>query len=259
MYCICTKVPGYTAMHQKDARGHAIPGTFNYELWVCANCMRPSRPVFKGLTDMYAHRRATGLSSASGDAAGRWIITWTTAVSGERVTTMSFKTYPRKMDMDQGRNICLELWQRMDNLIDTIRDPAKQAIGVEGEKFAAMEVAGIIQLVMSPFYADTTTVLQESMARWEARQAGTADTHETPGLAEKIWDPATRFDGTPYSKEAEAAARSRSAAPAKPKVVLDDQKVNFIKHCLANGLQTKEALAGMFGITVEQVEEVNAS
>lgn len=248
------KGAGYTAMHDRDERGWPIPGTFNYDFWVCANCLRPARMVFEKLTHKTAPARATCIKSVVGDSAGRNIITWGTEVSGEKIKTMMFHAYPRKMDMDQGRNICLELWHKLDESIDTIR--ANPGHDMEHDKTRANTLAETIQLIMSPFYADTQAVLAESMTRWKARQDGTE--HESPGLAESIWDPSTRFDGTPYSKEAESRARSRSggARAAKPPVQFDEQKRTFIKHTLENGQMTPEVLAGMFNCSVEDIKGV---
>lgn len=229
-------------------------GKFNYDFWVCSNCLKPSFLVFKGITHMHYPQRATGLSSIVGHSDGRTILTWHTEVSGEKVKTMAFHAYPRKVDMDQGRDVLVKFWQDLDVVIDGIRDTTHpmglQALEIE--KTRAYTLAEVLAHLMSPFYENREAVLAESMNRWKARQEGKTD-HESPGLAERIWDPATRFDGTPYSVEAEKKARTRTA---KPKVVLDDQKVTFIKHCLENGSMTAEVLAGMFNCTVDDIKAV---
>src|SRR5215217_4878935 len=119
MYCLThkgTKDVGFTAMHEKDEKGNPISDSFNYDFWVCALCMKPTRMVFENMTNRYAPVRAVGIMSASGTGDGRWIIRWSTEVPGEVIETMTFNTYPREMKMlhDQGRNVCLELWQRLD-------------------------------------------------------------------------------------------------------------------------------------------------
>lgn len=253
MHCDCTKSAGYTAMHGKDGRGNPIQSTFNYDLWVCATCMRPSRMVFTKLTLNSAPRRATSLLSVAVDASGRSIITWGTTTSGERIKTMMFNAYPRKMDMDQGRNVCLEMWRRLDGLIDKIKagDTGEQ---VELTKARATELSENIALVMSPFYSDSVAVLQESQVRWTARQEGRE--HESPGLAEGIWDPANRWDGTPYSRDAVHKVRNGGASVAKKAVKFDEQKLTFIRHTLENGQMSPEVLAGMFECSVEDIKAV---
>lgn len=112
-----------------------------------------------------------------------------------------------------------------------------------------MTLAGVLALLMSPFYADDKAVLAESMNRWKARQESRE--HQTPGLAESIWDPSMRFDGTPFSEAAEGRARS-SGVPAP--VRLDDQKRNFIKTMLDSGGMSAATLAGMFEVSTEVIE-----
>lgn len=236
MHCTCGKdgKMGYTRLAD--------------DLWVCANCKRPTRMVFTKLTLNHAPRQATGISSVIGDDAGRNILTWTTTVSGEKIKTMMFHAYPRKVDMDQGRNICLELWKSLDASITGIREATIHS-DQEWHKFRARAQCEVIALIMAPFYENADAVGHEALKRYDARKEGRD--HESPGLAEAIWNPNTRFDGTPYSEESESKARR---SPAKPKVALDDQKVNFIKHCLSTGSQTPEVLAGMFSVSVDDIK-----
>lgn len=238
-------------MHEKDERGRQIPSTRNNDFWVCAGCMLPSRMVFDALTNRHMPARATHILSAHGDLNGRWRLRWATDQSGEVIETMTFSPYPRKPDMpkaDQGRDILVEMWKKLDYSIDIIRDVNTIPDIREIEKGKAGGIAECIAVVMAPFYPDQTAVLKESMARWKARQEGVE--HESPGLAEKIWDPSTRFDGTVYEESAEPRRRT------KPPVKFDDQKITFIKHTLENGTMTPEVLAGMFDCTVDDIKAV---
>lgn len=241
MYCICGKQnkAGYSAMHERDSSGAPIRGTFNYDFWVCANCLRPSQRVFIELTNRYAPRAAVSIVSAVGHGDGRSTITWATSKPGERIQTMTFRAYPRRTDMtDQGRDVCIELWKRLDSAIDTIRSGTPTP---EQDKARASALAEVIALVMEPFYWDPQAVLKESMTRWTARQEGRE--HESPGLAETLWKPASP----------DAPARNGGAKP-KPVVKLDGQKITFIKHCLNNNIQTAETLAGMFDCTIDDIK-----
>lgn len=253
MYCsiVQHKREGFTAM--PDPEGG--PYSFFYDFWVCAACHLPTRMVFEKLTDKRAPRLATHIKSVVGDSAGRNILTWGTPTSGEKIKTMMFHPYPGKVDMDQGRNICLELWQKLDACIDQIRGTQVDNALIEAEKVRATALAEVIALVMQPFYADSTAVLQESMNRWTGRQEGRD--HESPGLAEAIWNPSTRFDGTPFTEANEVKARSGNAPKAK--VVLDEQKITFIKHTLSTGAMSPEVLAGMFSCTVDDIKAANDS
>jgi hypothetical protein len=42
-------------------------------------------------------------------------------------------------------------------------------------------------------------------------------------------------------------------------VKLDDQKIRFVKHCLATGAQTPETLAAMFSCTIDDIKAANDS
>ena len=253
MYCRCGKqyTVGYTAARQIDATD---PYDFNYDFWVCANCHKPSLLVLKGLTHMLIPKRATGLLGIHGLEDGTSILTWSTEVSGERIKTMTYEPYLRKVDMtDHGRGHLVEFWKELDECIDSIRSDAQPSDIVVEDKVRATTYAQVLAQLMQPFYADHNAVLAESMNRWKARQDGRD--HETPGLAESIWDPSTRFDGTPYSRENEQKVRAGGTVKSRVKP-LDDQKVAFVNHCLQAGSMDAEQLAAMFSCSVDDIKAV---
>lgn len=251
MYCTCGKQysVGYTAARQIDATD---PYDFNYDFWVCANCHLPSLLVLKGLTHMLIPKRATALLGVHGQENGTSILTWSTEVAGERIKTITYEPYLRKVDMDQGREHLVKFWRELDELIDSIRSDAQPSDIVVEDKVRAKTYAEVLAQLMSPFYADSNAVLAESMNRWKARQEGRD--YESPGLAETIWDPSTRFDGTPYSRENEQKVRAGGAVKARVK--LDEQKVTFVNHCLQTGSMGVEQLAAMFSCTVDDIKAV---
>lgn len=160
---------------------------------------------------------------------------------------MTFNPYLKKVDMPEhthGRDVLIELWSRLDGRIDQIRDAG--AMADAHWKAEATCLAETLALLMSPFYSDKNAVLAESMERWKARQAGTV--RESPGLAESIWNPSTRFDGTPYQEG------RNGGAPGKPTPsVLDSAKQNFIKHQIDSGAFGPDELAKMFEVSVEVI------
>lgn len=252
MYCTCKKKDSFTAAPKLDGG----PYELNYSFWVCSQCLRPSRLVFIAVTSRYVPRDAVAFLSLDSDGEGRQFLTWAGKESGDRIRTMVFIPYPRKIDMpnSQGRDVLVELWNGLDSMIDDIRKPnfldQQQAALRQAE---ARILAKVISLIMAPFYEDDTAVLRESMARWTARKE--KRDHESPGLAESIWDPATRFDGTPYDTDA-------APAPVKSIPVLDETKANFVRHQLNNGLMDVNTLATMFEVPVESIQactEVDAS
>lgn len=219
-------------------------------------------PVPRGGHPMHAPKRATRQLGWVGHADGTATQTWATDKPNERIQTMSFIPYPflKVNNVDQGRDHLLKLWQKLDAEIDTIRSSDPQLI--EYNKARASTLAEVIAQLMSPFYASTEDVLRESMNRWTARQNGAG--HDTPGLGEELWDPLARQENVTVVKTTGGSSRpSRSGgappAPPKPKAKLDEQKVTFIKHSLANGTMTPEVLAGMFACTVDDIKAANDS
>lgn len=260
MICQCGNKNGYTAaQHDPPTRAPLtrvhqgqtieIPVDFNYDYWVCADCKMPARLYFEKTTMGYAPKRAVALLSAIGNGAGHTTLRWSTATSGERITTISFNPYPRRHPnmahaTDQGRVILLDMWKRLDNYIDTIRSPdTAPTTNTTFYQPRASELADIIALLMPPFYADGQAVLVESMNRWTARQENRADDHETPGLAEHLWDP----------KPPVVAGQRPSPGKATP-VVLDEAKQNFIKLQLDTKAFGLAELAKMFQVSEEVIQ-----
>lgn len=252
MHCRDGAKNGFTANRFED-------GTFNYDLWVCSDCLQPTRTVFEKLTNRLTPHNAVGLMSVVGSEDGTQILRWRLK-DKTIVSTMNYHPYPRKVDMAPGRAHLVKFWEELDTLIDSIRDDSGVANPhIEDYKIKATTYAEVLAELMHPFYADHTAVLQESMARWQARKEGIV--RQTPGLAEAIWDPNTRFDGTPYSRESEAKVRTRSGgAPGKPiPAALDEQKKTFIKTMLSNGSMDATTLASMFEVSVEVIEAAASS
>jgi hypothetical protein len=177
------------------------------------------------------------------------IFWWTKTQPGVKIETIEYQPYPfrRVNNMDQGREHLLTLWKKLDAEIDTIRASSPEL--TEYNKTRASTLAEVIAQLMSMFYADTNAVLVESMNRWTARQEGRE--HQTPGLAEHVWDPTTRYSGPAFN-----AATRNVGAPVKMKIQFDDAKTNFIKHCLQTGIQTPETLATMFSCSVDDIRAV---
>lgn len=242
-YCICgqTRKSGY------------IPDKENFPdntYWVCANCGLIPEEVFQILTSEVAPKDATAFLSCVGDGEGSSVLTWAGKESGERIKTVLFKAYPRKIDMpgySQGRNALLHFWKKLDTDIDTIRSLQTNDYDREYAKAHATALSEMIAYLMPQFYADQTAILAESMTRWTARQEGRE--HESPGLAESIWDPSTRFDGTIY----EDSKPNPAPGKAHP-ITLDSAKQGFIKLQLDSGAFPPEELAKMFSVSVEVIK-----
>lgn len=254
MICNCTKLKGagYIARRRPDQ-----PYDPDEMLLVHSDCLKPTLQYFKSEFEMLAPIGATAILSTNGVEEGIHIHTWATETQGQRIQTMTFHPYPMKVDMPKphrdGRSILVELWSDLDDAIDQVKVAGPEQI--EACKASATAYALVIAKIMHPFYENGIAVLREAQVRWLKRQEGTAADHQSPGLAESIWNPNTRFDGTPYSnaevkrRQAEAPPRQeRKPAAAKEAVKLDDTKIAFIKHSLQTSSLTVEQLAAMLGV-----------
>ena len=194
---------------------------------------------------VYGPRNATACLSWVGSSDGTAVTSWRVKDSPDRIKTLNFFPYPflKVNNVDQGRNHLLALWGKLDDSIDIIR--ANQTADMEHEKTRALTLAEVIQQLMHMFYADTNSVLAESMSRWEARQEGRE--YESPGLAESHWDPTVRAAAIQKA----TVARNKQTITPKP---LDDQKAAFVKHSLESGAMSPEELAKMFGVSIEVIK-----
>lgn len=265
MYCTCGK--------QKDGYTVALlDGEPQWGCWVCANCHKLSQTVFRKLTNMYAPFGAKACLSVYGRANGISEIRWAME-DGTRKTTIEFHPYPRKVDMNAGESLLRRTWELLDSKVDIILaepngpgDNALEAAARERARYEARGIAETLAIHMKPFFESADDIVKEAVKRHKARKAGAA--HETPGLAEHLWDPNTNWDGTPRVKVAEPKSRTRPvAAPKKaaPKVdntstkQLTPEEADGIREAVASGMFSKEDVASMFKVSLATVEQALAS
>lgn len=239
MWCKCGNTKGYACV---DDSGYD-------DLWVCAQCKKPTRQVFESITAMRVPRGCVAILGVQGHLDGTSLVTF--ATSAGKTQCMFFHPYPQKVDMPRQDDLLVDLWNRLDQTVDKIRS-AEHQHEAEFNKAQGLAFAESISIVMRPFYEDATAVLRESMARWKARQAGVE--HDTPGLAESIWDPASRFDGTPYSVENEARVRSGvKSAPTKTGNLIPESAVATVKQGIESKMFTITQIAASYKMTPEEV------
>lgn len=177
---------------------------------------------------------------------------------GSIVETMTYHPYPFKDSaMTEQRDSLLKFWQELDDCVDQIRGEQNDVVLYEAEKVRATTYAEVLAYLMHRFYPDAQAVLRESMARWKARQAG--ELHVTPGLAEELWSPDTRFDGTPYSRSSEGSVRSGGTATATKgrKTTgnkIPDQAVDSWKTGIAQAMFTVDQCAKTYNMTPAEVK-----
>ena len=157
---------------------------------------------------------------------------------GVKKTVLAYHPYPFGVNVTERRHYLLELWKLLDQEVVNIKVPHNP--GHEYHKARAGAISEVIHMLMSDFYPTRDDVVREALARWEHRNDSPND-HETPGLAEKLWDPLQR---TP------------AAAAQKPKATgreLTEDEIQAAKSGVAAGMFTVEQLADMFKTTPEMV------
>lgn len=251
MICRCGIVTSFTVAQ--------IDGKFCYDLWVCENCRQPTRLVFEKLTANYRPADAKALLSVFGRTDGIQEITWALS-DGTRKVTLSYLPYPRKVDMPNEGALLQQTWHLLDSKVAIIlaepNGPGDNALEAQERETARQQARGIAEvlaILMRPFFDKPDNIVREAVKRYKAKQAG--QEHETPGLAESIWDPHTRWDGTPFSVENEKKARrsKTTATTLKPK------DIEGIKSALQSGMFDEKQLAEIYKVSVATVKSVAAS
>lgn len=255
MYCTCGKSGDGFEVAKLD-------GAPQWDLWVCARCHKPSQMVFRKLTNMYAPHGALALLSSVGRRDGISEIRWAMGTN-ERKTTLEFHPYPRKVDMEAGESLLRKTWELLDKKVDVIlaepKGPGDNAIEADNRERARNEARGVAEtlaILMQPFLTSADDVVKHAVKRHKARAAGT--THETPGLAEHLWDPNTNWDGTPRVPVAALKTRPKASVASKPPAKggksLTPEEAAGIKDAVESGMFSIEDVASMFKVSIATVE-----
>jgi hypothetical protein len=234
MWCTCRSKTSFTVAILDDESVH--------DLWVCSTCRKPTRMVFEKLTGLMCPFGATALLAVRSRPDGINELTW--ATPDGRKTTLHFAAYPRKLDMPEQATLLNTLWSMLDYEIDEVMSPG--AIDREYSKTRSRALCDGIAVLMAGFYADSDAVAREGLARHKARADGTE--HETPGLAESIWDPHTRWDGTPLAPETPQKARP-IAKKIENNTPLPPEAIPAVKKALETKMMTISQIAAMYKVS----------
>ena len=155
--------------------------------------------------------------------------------------------------MEVGRSLLLDTWKLLDSKVDIIMSEPNDPHGdnsVEAEarsraKYEARGIAEVLANFMSPFFDSADDIVREAVARYKARSSG-AD-HETPGLAEEIWSPNRRWDGTLYDE------KKPVKSGLKP---IDKKTMEGIKLAISAGILDEKGAAELYKVSIEQVRAV---
>lgn len=236
MICRCSKrVRGYAPTY------HDITGK-QTDLWVCAECNKPTRLVFQSMTQSLAPRGATVLLSAHKKQDGTSILRW--RANGQTVETLTFYPYPRKVEQvsyDRDSSPLVAMWKLLDAKVYQLMAERAKGNDITAYQFGARGVAESIYLLMGDFYADADAVVREAVARHKAFVRD--EQHDTPGLAEELWQPTERWL-PPHMKKAQAAAAT-----------LSEKQQAFVAKARGKGLSDDE-IAGMLKVSAASVAGV---
>jgi Arc/MetJ-type ribon-helix-helix transcriptional regulator len=215
-------------------------------------CRKPSRMVLEKETSMYAPRTATAVLGASGKQTGIHEVTFVTPAG--KVVCLFYHPYVRKMGMENhpGRHLLLEIWQKLDEEVYGLK--VADSPHTEYHKNRARAFAETLALLMAPFYPTADDVVREAVARWQARQAG--ESHDTPGLAEHLWDPMKNMDGSPRTVVGNGTATKSRTTKTKTQVGLQPQQEAFIRKALADKVMDAPSLAAMFKVDMSAIERL---
>lgn len=236
------------------------------DLWVCAECDKPTSMVFRKLTNMRVPYKTSAILSAEGKSDGRYILRFALE-DGSISERVEFNTYPRKVDMNAGESLLLRTWELLDSKVEVIMAPQQgpgdnelEAAARERAKYEARGIAETLAILMQPFLTEADEVVRHAVKRHKAKQAG--EVYDTPGLSEHLWDPNTNWDGSPRTpvatkKPGAVTTRKRLGSKPVPKQLSDAEKES-IKGALAAGMFTPEQLAATFNVPVETVQSLSA-
>lgn len=188
---------------------------------------------------MRAPKNAVSVRSMIGRTTGVNEVTFKLR-DGSKTTCLYYKPYPKKVDMPGPRDLLVDMWEMLDNSVNNIKSPVGgDASQIEWHKARGRAQAEIIAMIMSAFYPDADAVTREALARWKARTAG--EPHETPGLAEDIWNPAP------------SAPEKRAPKPTGNRI--PDSAVDTVRQGITLGMFTKEQMASTYSVTVAELVE----
>lgn len=201
--------------------------------------------VLEGLTAMRGPNDAIALLSVHGKVSGVYEIRWR-CKSGIK-TTLEYHPYPRKVDMNNGRELLLNMWQMLDATVNEIHDELTPL--QEYNKGRARALCEVIHSLMPQFYESADDVVREALARFKDRINFIE--HETPGLGEKYWDPNARWDGTPYGVKSTTTVTKKKASGN----LIPPPAVVSVKNGITSGMFTVEQIANMYNMHSHEVKE----
>lgn len=252
--CHCGKFSFETA-----TQGPASIGGRITKAWICGGCKKPHHAAQEEGQKVRGPANATALLHADGRKTGIHVLVWSTPEG--RVKTIEYHPYPRTVNMENPEPLLFDLWQLLQSKVkiilgdgdregtdDDVRNAQQKA------RYEGRGIAEALAILMKPFVADADAVVRHAVKFYKD------NSYEVPGLGAHLWNPLYNPDGsyrTPVPDAPKARTRPAVKAPVKPpKPKLSEADVTFIK--ASSEMFSKEDLAGMFKVSVAEVESVLA-
>lgn len=218
-------------------------------LWVCENCDKPTRLVFKKWTNMRAPRGAVALLSVHGRADDVNEITFV-CEGGERKMVLEVAGHTGVLE---------RLWAELDATMDTLMNLSGME-GVDEHEVALLRVKARTQgetllMFTYPFFTSIEEISREAKLRYNARKKG--EVRETPGLAGEEYAPPADNRRAQDSQETERkpASRRSSRSSTRTGKKLPAEALPTIKQALETKMFTVAQIAKSYGVTEEEVKE----
>jgi hypothetical protein len=242
-------------------QGPAKIGDRIVKAWICGRCKKAHHAVQEEGKKVRGPANATALLHANGRSTGLHELTW--ATPNGHVKTIEYHPYPRTVNMSNPEPLLFSLWELLQSKVKVIVDEKPNDEWDPNEIEAHREwnarrneargIAEALAILMQPFLTDADAVVRAAVKFYKDPW------YEVPGLGAHLWNPLYNPDGsyrTPLPDPPKARTRTAIKAPAKPKPKLSEADVTFIK--ASSEMFSKEDLAGMFKVSVAEVEAVLA-
>lgn len=182
--------------------------------------------------------------------------------TGIETTSLIQARHICEVDMDgfpveHGKSLIIQSWEKLDRLIDTIKNPDRPEHEREFAKAQALGVAQVMVIFTRPHFNSERDISIEALARWTARQEG----EERVTLGTSVARAAADLGVSLGTKAGSPASSARSAAPTSrpaPSRQFAPDEVTAIKNAHSMGFGNSD-IAKMFKCTEANISAVLAS
>jgi hypothetical protein len=194
---------------------------------------------------------AISLLNATGRSTGIHYLSWRTPTGQKQ--TIEYHPYPREIPMSHPEPLLFSLWELLQSKMSTFMDyqpddDMEKASARERAKYEARGMAETLAILMKPFVESADDVVKHAVKYYKD------NTYEVPGLGLHLWDPMKNYDGTDRTPMPTPGSQRKPAPARKLGKQLDAAEKDAIKAALSSGMFTPDQLAGVYKVSVAQIE-----